>query len=59
MKKTTMLDGLKFWAMVLGLVLLSPVLVPLYLFMAAQIGDDGDCQEPEFKALSEREKQRA
>ena len=45
--------------MVLGLVLLSPVLVPLYLFMAAQIGDDGDCQEPEFQALSEREKQRA
>ena len=55
----TMLDGLKFWAMVLGLVLLSPILVPLYLFMAAQIGDDGDCQEPEFQALSEREKQRA
>lgn len=56
--KTTM-DNVKFWAMVLGLVLLSPVLVPLYLFMAAQIGDDGDCQEPEFQALSEREKQRA
>ena len=57
--KTTMLDGLKFWAMVVGLVLLSPVLVPLYLFMAAQIGEDGDCQEPEFQALSEHEKQRA
>jgi hypothetical protein len=57
--KTTKLDGLKFWAMIVGLVLLSPVLVPLYLFMAAQIGDDGDCQEPEFQALSEREKQRA
>ena len=57
--KKMMLDGLKFWAMVLGLVLLSPILVPLYLFMAAQIGDDGDCQEPEFQALSEREKQRA
>ena len=57
--KTTMMDNVKFWAMVLGLVLLSPVLVPLYLFMAAQIGDDGDCQEPEFQALSEREKQRA
>ena len=56
--KTTM-DNVKFWAMVLGVVLLSPVLVPLYLFMAAQIGDDGDCQEPEFQALSEREKQRA
>ena len=56
--KTTM-DHVKFWAMVLGLVLLSPVLVPLYLFMAAQIGDDGDCQEPEFQALSERKKQRA
>lgn len=56
--KTTM-DNVKFWAMVLGAVLLSPVLVPLYLFMATQIGDDGDCQEPEFKALSEREKQRA
>ena len=55
----TMMDNVKFWAMVLGLVLLSPVLVPLYLLMAAQIGDDGDCQEPEFKALSEREKQRA
>ena len=55
----TMLDGLKFWAMGFGLVLLSPILVPLYLFMAAQIGDDGDCQEPEFQALSEREKQRA
>ena len=56
---TTMMDNVKLWAMVLGLVLLSPVLVPLYLFMAAQIGDDGDCQEPEFKAQSEREKQRA
>ena len=56
---TTTMDNVKFWAMVLGAVLLSPVLVPLYLFMAAQIGDDGDCQEPEFKALSEREKQRA
>ena len=55
----TMMDNVKFWAMVLGVVLLSPVLVPLYLFMAAQIGDDGDCQEPEFQALSEREKQRA
>ena len=57
--KTTMMDNVKFWAMVFGLLLLSPVLVPLYLFMAAQIGDDGDCHEPEFKALSEREKQRA
>ena len=56
---TTMMDNVKLWAIVLGVVLLSPVLVPLYLFMAAQIGDDGDCQEPEFKALSEREKQRA
>ena len=55
----TMLDNLKMAAMVLGAVLLSPVLVPLYLFMAAQMGDDGDCQEPEFQALSEREKQRA
>lgn len=57
--KTTTMDNLKMAAIVAGVVLLSPVLVPLYLFMAAQIGDDGDCQEPEFKALSEREKQRA
>ncbi len=55
----TMMDNVKFWAMAAGVVLLSPVLAPLYLLMAAQIGDDGDCQEPEFQALSEREKQRA
>lgn len=27
----TMMDHVKFWAMVAGVVLLSPVLVPLYL----------------------------
>ena len=51
----TMLDNLKMAAMVAGVV----VLFPVFWVMMFLIGDDGDCQEPEFQALSEREKQRA
>jgi hypothetical protein len=53
------MEKVKDVLIICGLIALAPLWMVLSVIAAVKIGNDGDCQEPEFLALSEREKERA